>query len=285
MAQKLFYSVLLTAILVLVKCDLLSVNYLKPLSAMAGVDGDYRKRSLEHVDTSPTGVTPPHSRQKADDSDFTLKLITALSDPRVVHALTGILVKPLLDQLESKDQQINDLSEKVSDLKAEVTNLKDAVDELEQYGRRNAVRIWSKTMPESPGENTDDLVKAYARKAGVELPPDSIGRSHRVGRPAPNKVRPIIVKFISYNLRKTLYDARKNVPGVYVSEDLTSVRSSILYKARLERTAGRFKHCWTTDGRINIRLPDDSKHVITTQTQLDQLIDDHPLPSVRHPSD
>lgn len=240
---------------------------------------DARKRGLEQVAASPTGVSPPHSRPKHDDSDFTVKLITALTDPRVVHSLTDILVKPLIDQLEARDQLIQDLTTEVHDLKSDVEFLKNSVDELEQYGRRNAVRIWSHSMTETPGESTDDLLRNYTEKAGFQLPPNSIGRSHRVGRPSAGKVRPIIVKFTTYNTRRLVYDARKNCPGVFVSEDLTSVRSSILYKARLERKAGRFKHVWTIDGRINIRLPNDIKHVITTQAQLDRLIDDHPLPT------
>lgn len=243
---------------------------------MASADVDPRKRTIEQIASSPTGLTPPQSRPKLD-GDFTAQLVKALCDPRVVHALTDILVSPLLEQLEAKDEQIKELSAEVTGLRSEVDHLTNAVDELEQYGRRNAVRIWSRSMPERPGENTDDLVQDYARQAGIELPPHSIARSHRVGKPSAGKVRPIIVKFATYNTRKLVYDARKNCTDVFVSEDLTRVRSSILYKARLERKAGRFKHCWTTDGRINIRMPDDTKQVVTTLAQLDRLIDDHPL--------
>lgn len=243
-----------------------------------GPDVDQRKSGHELVENSPTGVTPPQSRLK-QDHDFTSKLVVALSDPRVVSALRDILVNPLVEQLEAKDEQIRELTAEVTGLKADVDQLKDAVDELEQYGRRNALRIWSKKLPEVPGENTDQLVRSYAEKVGVELPPGSIGRSHRVGRPSPGKVRPIIVKFTTYNTRKMLFDARKNCEDFFASEDLTRVRSSILYKARLERKFGRFKHCWSTDGRINIRLMDDSRHVITTLSQLDRLIDETPLPS------
>lgn len=245
---------------------------------MANADVDPRtKRGHELVDSSPTGVTPPH-KIRSDDGDFTCQLISALTDPRVVHALTNIMVKPLLEQLEAKDHQIKDLTTEVSNLKSEVVNLQNAVDELEQYGRRNAVRVWSPSLPETPGEDTDALIINVAAKAGIQLPPNTIGRSHRVGRPSAGKTRPIIVKFTGYNAPKMLYDARKNCPGVYISEDLTRIRSNILYKARLERKAGRFQHCWTTDGRINIRLPDESKRVITTLAELDRLIDDHPLP-------
>jgi len=239
------------------------------------------KRALS--DSSSTGETPPAKVKNTTKEvlDFTSSLIIALSDPTVVETLAVIINKSLQAQIAEKDQQILDLQAEVNSLKAETTRLVDAVDELEQYGRRNAVRIWSKTMPEHPGENTDQLVMAYAMKIGVELPPNSIGRSHRVGRPRQGQTRPIIVKFTSYNVRRMLYNARKTCNDVYVSEDLTRKRSNIFYKSRLERNVGRFKHCWTSDGRIHIRLHDDSMHVVTTLSQLDKLIDDTPIPEPR----
>lgn len=240
---------------------------------------DNNKRDHEEVDSSPTGATPPTVRTKYADTEFTANLVAALSDDRVVNALRSILVKPLAEQLKVKDQQIRELNAEVASLKSDVSQLKDAVDELEQYGRRNALRVWSKEMPETAGEDTDELIRSYAKKVGVELPPDSIGRSHRVGKPRHGKIRPIIVKFTGYNIRRKLYQARKNAEGYYASEDLTRVRSNILYKARLERKFGRFKHCWTSDGRINIRLQDDTTHVITTLAQLDRLIDENPVHS------
>ncbi len=242
---------------------------------MATVNRDHRDKRQRSSTELSTGVSPPHTRLRTDSpaEDLVRQLTAALGDPQVIETLQTLLVKPLLDRLDEKDRVIDSLTKRVTVLEA-------AVDELEQYGRRNAVRIWSKSMPETPGERTDELVKAYAQKAGVDLPPNCIGRSHRVGRPTPGKVRPIIVKFTGYNFRKMIYDARKSVPDYFVSEDLTQTRSRILFKARQERQAGRFKHCWTTDGRINIRLNDDSKHVITSQAELDQLIDDNPLPNV-----
>lgn len=237
-----------------------------------------KKRDFDQVDRSPSSGSPPHVKPRLEENDFTAMLVTALGDPRVAEALNAILVKPLERQLQAKDQQIQELSDEVNDLKASVEQLKNATDELEQYGRRNALRVWSKDMSERPGEDTDQLILDYAEKVGVHIPRESIGRSHRVGRPSPGKTRPIIVKFTTYNMRRKLFDARKNSQSHFVSEDLTQIRSSILYKARLERNYGRFKHCWSTDGRINIRLPNDSKHVITTLAQLDRLIDETPLP-------
>ncbi|ELT96065.1 hypothetical protein CAPTEDRAFT_209069 [Capitella teleta] len=44
-----------------------------------------------------------------------------------------------------------------------------------------------------------------------------------------------------YNLRNTTY---------FINEDLTRVRSTLLYKSRLMKRQGHFKDCWTHDGSI-----------------------------------
>ena len=49
----------------------------------------------------------------------------------------------------------------------EISLLKDQVDALEQYSRRDCVRIGP--VPESADENTDEIVKAVAKSVGVDL--------------------------------------------------------------------------------------------------------------------
>ena len=61
--------------------------------------------------------------------------------------------------------------------------MKDQVDALEQYSRRNCVRI--DPIPESAEENTGDIVKAVAKSVGVNLTDEAIDRSHRVGKKSP----------------------------------------------------------------------------------------------------
>ena len=62
-----------------------------------------------------------------------------------------------------------------------------------------------------------------------------------------------------------------------VSEDLTRRRSHLLYLARVERKAGRFKHCWSHDGRILVRLHDDRVRGVTTTGELDKLVNETPV--------
>ena len=77
------------------------------------------------------------------------------------------------------------------------------VDELEQYDRRNSLRL-SLNTKEEDAENTDEIVMNVAKKLGVDIECSDISRSHRVGRPG-SKPRPILVKFVSYRMREKLY--------------------------------------------------------------------------------
>ena len=249
------------------------------------------KREYGEVDSSP-GMTPPSKLIQADPETkaFTYSFLGTLGDDRVVDALKKILLQPMIDIIKEKDEKIKSLTENVETLKtkvkalqSDVSRLTNGQDELEQYGRRNSIRIWT-DEPEKQGEDTDSIVLDYAKKAGVTISSSDISRSHRVGRPPipkqnnQKKPRPIIVKFTSYNTRQKVYESRKKVDGTYVSEDLTKLRSNLLYQARQERKNARFLHCWTNDGRIKIRLPSKVVHTVTTQDDLDQLIADVPAP-------
>ena len=73
--------------------------------------------------------------------------------------------------------------------------------------------------------------------ADVDLP--QIDCSHRLGDPtkAPTRPRDIIVKFATYHSRQALFKQctllkERDHQGVFVDEDLTKFRSSLLYNAR-----------------------------------------------------
>ena len=95
---------------------------------------------------------------------------------------------------------MNELKKQVDDLTQSSSHQRDALDEYEQYSRRNSLRIWIKEK-ETPGEVTNRVVTDYAKKLEVELQPGDIDRTHRVGKLG-DKPRPIIVKFTSYAVRR-----------------------------------------------------------------------------------
>ncbi|KAL8611830.1 hypothetical protein ACOMHN_041292 [Nucella lapillus] len=151
----------------------------------------------------------------------------------------------------------------------QILKLQDRFDELEQYGRRNSIRITS--VPEAQGESTEEVVKTIFKAVYVQITDDMIDRTHRVGRKSSEadvRSRPILVKCTSY--RKSLLMAAKKrlppldtkklfpaadwpslcrsvqssasrpggsatttaVPRVYLNEDLTKERSEISWMGR-----------------------------------------------------
>ena len=138
--------------------------------------------------------------------------------------------------------------------------------DLQKYTRRNALRVYKQSWPEPRGnqeepEDTDALMFKLAEDLDVPLAPWETGRSHRVGRPHNDgSPRPIIVKFISYNVRRRMYDDRKKLrdtprlQGIYMNKDLTAENSKLAYDARQLRCNGQIYDTFTCDGRIYMRM-------------------------------
>ena len=81
-----------------------------------------------------------------------------------------------------------------------VTKAESEIDALEQYTRRNSVRISG--VPETEGENTDEIVSKIADALHTHIGPSDIDRSHRIGKPKTGgRQRDIIVQFATYNAR------------------------------------------------------------------------------------
>lgn len=166
-------------------------------------------------------------------------------------------VKQLQDQLHAKDCEILQIK----------SELKDKQDELEQYQRRQSIRIFG--IPEETGEDSDVIAIRVARDLGVDLDLRDIDRSHRVGRRQDAKPRPIIVKFVSYRKRNEIFRKKKGLKGsaVTIREDLTTTRLAVLREAI---TRFGVRQVWSTDGVINIKVG-LNKYKVCTMEQLNKL--------------
>ena len=111
---------------------------------------------------------------------------------------------------------------------------------------------------------------------GVTLNSSDIDRSHRVGRITDKrrKDRDIIVKFTSYNARQKLYRQRKelrdseSLNGVFINEDLTRIRSKLLFDARSLVRAKKLLASYSSDGKIFVLDEANKRHVIGTHEEL-----------------
>ena len=201
-------------------------------------------------------------------------------DPEVLNLIAKTVADRVTGELR---KEIDELKAEVRARGDEICTLRDKVDELEQYGRRNSVRISS--IPETSGEDTDAMVQTVARAVGVDLPPAAIDRSHRVG-PQGTQPRPILVKLTSYRHKLALMKARaglrnadskklfpslkwpappqssqplsqsSHVPfatRIFINEDLTKPRAELAKKARGLKKANKTTDTWTRDGVIFIK--------------------------------
>ena len=79
------------------------------------------------------------------------------------------------------------------------------MDDLEQHGRRNSLRITG--IPESDNDDTDLAVLKICSAIEVEqlVQPSDIAVSHRLGKKEADKMRHVIVKFVTRNVREWVY--------------------------------------------------------------------------------
>ena len=148
---------------------------------------------------------------------------------------------------------------KMSALDSNNKALSDEMDALEQYSRRNCLLFHG--VPETDANDTTESVISLCKgKLDVDVSRDLIDRSHRLGQrhvgpSSEYKPRPIIVKFRSYETRRSVFSAKRLLKGTkfVVTENLTRRRNDLLKKVRSLDTVSC---AWTTDGRIVCLLED-----------------------------
>lgn len=216
-------------------------------------------------------------------------------DPASIIAISDLVIANLTPKINdivrsSVEQAIGHLNqqvEKLTDdqtkfrqenafLKSRLNRLESQVDEMEQYSRRNIIRVSGAT--ELPNENTDAIIMDLAKDLGTDLILSDIDRCHRVGAFQAGRPRPIIVKFTSYRAREKLFSKRrelKNIPRmsrVFMNEDLTYRRNQLMYEAR---QAVRSKHiisAWSSDGKLFVRDKRDIRCKLVEDGDLQRII-------------
>nr|KAG5713451.1 hypothetical protein BaRGS_024999 [Batillaria attramentaria] len=129
-------------------------------------------------------------------------------------------------------------------------------DSLEQYGRREIVRIVG--MKEEEGEDVEGKVLKIFKDAGAEVDSSDISVVHRTGPKSSTArgrgPRPILVKFVSRRKKrevmmkkKELTEGKTGYKDVYLNDDLTSLRAKLFSYVKRSKMFGSV---WTVDGKI-----------------------------------
>lgn len=225
----------------------------------------------------PQFLTLPDSElQKVCDiikPSIHVEVLTAIAGD-IKTLIKDAVAEVIDDKLKNLYAENKRISKENVDLKKRVAKLEQSIDDAEQYSRRNCLRI--SNFPENQNEDTDNIVLKIADTLNVNILPADIDRSHRVGKPGNKARRDIIVKLSTYRARERLIGNRKHLKnseldGIFLNEDLTKIRSSLLYEAR-KLTKGEspsLQGAWTSDGRILLKDRRGKVHRISSQAEID----------------
>nr|XP_022921052.1 uncharacterized protein LOC111429387 [Onthophagus taurus] len=204
-------------------------------------------------------------------SDFEEVLTELFKKESFIANIAKSISSILRDELREYKEKVNILEEKVVILEAEVTRSKsdntvcradheEKLDRLEQYTRRNSIRVFG--VSETDNENTEQVVlDIINKKMNLALLPDSIDRCHRVGPKRNGKNRPIIMKFISHKTKDRVFYHKKLLRGTQfiIREDLTHHRICELRK--LEEEYGK-RRVWSRDGTLYAEVDGQKKRML-----------------------
>lgn len=189
------------------------------------------------------------SIKKALQTEEFIKLITQA----VVKTVTENVLKELKEALDFNIEKIHVVEKEIKTLESRLecieSDFSATVNELEQYTRKNSVRIFG--VVETEKEVTKHVAVNFIKeKLGVTLQPFDIDNCHRVGRGgSKDRPRGIILKLTSHEKKVDILKNRKNLKGTkfVVKEDLTRQNQDLL------QSAGKkygFKEVWSRDGKI-----------------------------------
>lgn len=160
------------------------------------------------------------------------------------------IISKFEEKIRAQDEKIEQLESKLAMRMNTIDVLLDKLqvrcDDNEQYSRRNCLRIHGVECAENGNEDVTKILKNCYEESGIEFNEKDVDRVHRIGKSYENDdgkmVRPIIVKFRSWNARNKFYKSRprSHVKGVKkpcaqtfrVSLDLTKRRLDLLRNAR-----------------------------------------------------
>lgn len=211
------------------------------------------------------------------ESDFAADYRNFLEDPENAALMRRVLLEPVLKEIDKLKSIISQKDNVIKKLEERVSILEDQNDELEQYSRRNSLRVSG--IPEDDDKDcythVIDTLNHHLPCLSQPITITEIDRLHRCGKPRRDgKPRNVLIKFTSYQNRQKVMTKRSALKGsnIFLNEDLTSRRNNLLYSARVQKRNRHLKECWSSDGRILVRDLQGNTHQLKTPDDLKKLL-------------
>ena len=146
-------------------------------------------------------------------------------------------VKTLKEDLKVSNLKVKNLEIENARLKKATNLTLFKLDALEQYDRRENLRIYCVPKTNINNDDGEDVVLRIAKFLQIDLQGMDIQRAHRLGKKSKNierKPRPVIARFVSFKKRNEILFAKSKLKNsaefqnVFISEDLTPLRIKLL---------------------------------------------------------
>ena len=180
-------------------------------------------------------------------------------------------------QLSDKQNVIDEKLEVIDDLKEEIKQQQFENDALAQYNRLENIKIHGVEYKGS--ESVVEITKEIGKYSGVKIEDSDISCGHRLmskleldkraaSTNKSEKIPQIIVRFNRRDVKDKLLTACKNMQynvecppylkNVRLYEDVTPLRSRIMYHLRQKDDKKAFKFVWSRGGRIYARTHEEA---------------------------
>ncbi|KAK7474978.1 hypothetical protein BaRGS_00010517 [Batillaria attramentaria] len=167
-----------------------------------------------------------------------------------------------------REEQVN-LQSEIDSLKGIVKAQDLRMHDLEQYGRRNNIKIYglAEGSKSETAVETGVVVRKFCReRLGVTVAETDIDIAHRLGARQRDRHRSIIVKFVRREVKQEVVRQRRKLKqsGIVVTDDLTPRHQQLL--RNMKEVVGR-DNCWSAEGSVFVKLGGQVKKVNIHSTQ------------------
>ena len=141
--------------------------------------------------------------------EFNASVLACLCDTQFANRLKTLITDDLVKEVQYLRTVVQKKDAEINQLKDDVARLQQDTDNLEQYTRRNSLRISG--IPERAHEDLTDVclnLFNMRMKLSPKITLNDIDRLHRVGKPEAGKTRAVLVKFATYRARYAVFSAR-----------------------------------------------------------------------------
>ena len=106
---------------------------------------------------------------------------------------------------------------------------------------------------------TELILTKLKEEIGVELDPQKIDITHRVGKKTQDRSRGILVRFVSHKSKVDIMKKKKHAKNIRISEDLSAGTRKMLNEIYARKDGFGVEKAWTLDGKVRYLMSDSER--------------------------